>query len=113
MVLCIKKVFENVIGVTLFWKNIKIIYFYFLKIIFNIKILKWSENSKININLNKKIKKKINFFKKLFLKYKNKQSEHSYKIDERKLVNLREGHVFDIYIYRGWIYFRPRKRRKI
>ena len=48
------------------WKCIKIIYFYFLKIIFNISASKWSKTLK-NINLEQRKKLKLlNFFQKRF-----------------------------------------------
>ena len=48
------------------WKCIKIIYFYFKKIIFDISASKWFKNTKKNINL-KQIKKRLSiFFKSAF-----------------------------------------------
>jgi len=56
------------------WKCIKIIYFYFLKIIFDINASKWSKRTKkILIWSKEKNKIKIQFFLKALLKLKNKQ----------------------------------------
>jgi len=54
-------------------KSISIIFFYFLKIIFEISTLKWFENIK-NILLQNKIKNS-NFFKNIFKKYSQTRSK--------------------------------------
>jgi hypothetical protein len=64
--------FQNVFCSKMYQNNI---YFYFKKIIFNISISKWSENTKKILIWNKeKIRKKNYFFLKILLKRKNKQS---------------------------------------
>ena len=66
-------------------KNILIIFFYFLKIIFEISTLKWFENIK-NILLQSK-KKKIQIFLKIFLKStpKRAQSPRSNRVAKREI----------------------------